>query len=267
MEQKRNQSEVIVEAQSGAFPPAGTVEVRVFSDFGAVKFFVDGVVNPAINKKQGVVLDGGLAAEVYSALNAPLEHSVGNLCWSPRDALVFYDRDGEVVGGVLICFSCCQARISPKELSKNLDFGKLARVFAHPDFAGGYPFEREGVEAYVTEYEECLRDSLARRAKALNRSVVPEDWKVAEPREDIPIRPGDEVYVSSSLFLDPLDIKLAVSRDGFLTHQYCREPVQIGGLTEIEASKLMRDQLVKDEIYHQDTKVKVIRAKRFAKKE
>lgn len=39
--------------------------------------------------------------------------------------------------------------------------------------------------------------------------------------------------------------------------------MNIGGMTEVEASRVVKELFVQDEIYHPSTEVKVVNAKRF----
>ena len=185
------------------------------------------------------------------------------LCFSPRDALVFYDEEGEIVGSVVICFTCFKSRISPAALSKNLDYGRLAAIFGRAELPGGYSFEKKGVASYAKEYEGRLAKSLAKLAESRGRPVISERWKVAKPQDDVKILPGDEVYISSDRQFDSCDGKLKVDPKGFVTPKCGSGSVKIGGLSEVEASRIVAELLVRDEIYHPSTKVKVVNASRF----
>jgi hypothetical protein len=248
------------------FPPVGTAEVKAFSlPHGVSNFLVDGKLNPEIDPSQGVVLSGALLEEAHAALNAPIDHEMNFMCWGPRDALIFYDAADEVVGSVIICFTCYKVKIRPYELAKNMDYGLLAKVFAHPDLKGGYPFEKKGVSDFVSGYREDLTKSLERRAKSAGRTVIPEPWTVAKPKDEVKIQPGDEVFVSaiSKMRFDPCCGKSKVDLKGDLTPLCCSRSVNVGGMTEVEASRVVKELFVQNEIYHPSTEVKVVNANRF----
>ena len=174
-ERVQEKTEIERRKLSKNFPPVGTAEVKVFSlPRGVSNFLVDGKLNLEIAPSQGIVFSGALLEEAHAALNAPIDHELNFMCWEPRDALIFYDTAGEVVGSVIICFTCYKVKIRPSEFAKNMDYGLLAKVFAHPDLKGGYPFEKADVGYYVSEYREELAKSLERRAKSAGRTVIPE---------------------------------------------------------------------------------------------
>jgi hypothetical protein len=191
--EEESQDKPVVEAEevSTGFLPVRTAEVRAFSLPPRVSHFLkDGKLNPEIDRSQGVILSGELLEEATVALNSPIHHEMNFMCWEPRDALIFYDDEGEIVGSVVICFTCYKTRISPRELSKNMDYGLLAKVFAHLDLKGGYSFEKKGVESYVLEYRESLTKSLEGLAKSNGRTVIPEPWSLAETAS----RGGDSAW-------------------------------------------------------------------------
>ncbi len=248
------------------FPPVGTAEVKAFSlPRGVSNFLVDGKLNPEIDPTQGIVLSGALLEEAHAALNTPIDHELNFMCWEPRDALIFYDEGGGIIGSVIICFSCYGARIYPSEFSKNMDYGLLAKVFAHPELKGGYSFEEEGVRSYVLRYRKHLTKSPERRAKSAGRTVIPEPWTIAKPQDEVTIQPGDEVFVSaiSKMRFDPCCGKSKVDLTGDLTPLCCSRSVNVGGMTEVEASRIVKELFVQDEIYYSSTEVKVVNANRF----
>lgn len=254
---KPEKPEMAAEEVSANFPPLGTSEVRAFSlPPGVSKFLEDGKLNPEIDRSQGVVLGGELLEEAYVALNSPIHHEMNFMCWEPRDALIFFDDEGEMVGSVVICFTCYKTKTSPSGLSKNMDYGLLARVFAHPDLKGGYPFEKKGVGFYDSEYHEDLAKGFERLAKSRGRTLILEPWVLAEPLDEVKIQPGDEVYVSSSLRLDSCCGRVKVGLRGLVKPKCCKRSVNVGGMTEVEASKIVKELFVREEIYYPSTKVK-----------
>lgn len=249
---------------SKSFPPVGTSEVRAYSlPPGVPRFLENGKLVPEIDPLQGVVLTGELLAEACEALNSPKYHEMNFMCFEPHDALIFFDAGGEIVASAIICFTCYNHRIYPREFAQNLDYGLLARVFARPELQGGYPFETKGVDSYVAEYEGLLTKSFAKLAASRGRTVIPELWKVAEPKDKVRILSGDEVYVSSDIKLDPVDGKAKVDLRGFLKPKHCKNAVEIRGMTEAEASRVVRDLFLQEKIYHPSTRIKVVKASRF----
>lgn len=79
------------------------------------------------------------------------------------------------------------------------------------------------------------------------------------------IQPGDEVYVSASTSLrfDRCCGKSKIDLKGFVQPKCCKGSVKVGGMTEVEASKVVKELFVREKIYYPSTKVRVVNAKRF----
>lgn len=94
---------------------------------------------------------------------------------------------------------------------------------------------------------------------------VNRNWKLIQPLEDVIIEPGDEVLMSTSLHQDPFDGFYRVDENGMVSPRFCKEPVKIAGLSEIEASEVVLKHTHHSEVYNPKSgvRIKVVRANRL----
>ena len=90
-------------------------------------------------------------------------------------------------------------------------------------------------------------------------------WKDAEPDPTVILNVGEKVLLSSNLFPDPFDGPITIKPDGTIIPKFCKRPVKIAGLTELQASLVVFDHVCSEDVYNPKSgaRVSVVSAKRF----
>ena len=263
---------LLVQASGGeeasAWPPKGTASVRAFSFAGGPKnLIVNGdTVDPTARPNGGLLLTREQVADVCAALNTTSDHfGYFYLCFEPRDALVFYDADDAVLASVSICFTCFDSRAVPSTFATAFDYAALARFFAGLDLGGGYKFHDDSASDYAAAYRKKVDEWRAKRAKASGRPVEPEPWKFATPNAAIRLSAGEQVYIATNIPYDQFDGIKDIDPEGHVRLNMCEASVMIKGLTEVQASEVVRAAAIKEKLYndHPSFTVSVVSARRF----
>lgn len=111
-----------VEARAYAWPVEGTKGGLVI--LPGIKLRED-VIN-----KEGAVLNPDQVKRLQAALSGKHAKHALIRCYSPHNAVVFYDSGKRPVAFVEICFDCLGAGTMPKAPAEWKDFPALAKIFA-----------------------------------------------------------------------------------------------------------------------------------------
>lgn len=139
-------------AEALQWPPLGTATVRAFSFVGGPKDLItEGeTLHESARPADGLLLTKEQVTSVVAILNKPLNHArFLHLCFEPRDALVFYDANGTILGSLSICITCYNSRPVPGKYPRGFDYGALATFFASLGLDGGYPFRKPSASGFA----------------------------------------------------------------------------------------------------------------------
>lgn len=158
---------VAAEERAVVWPPEGTAVVRAFAMSGGPsdRIMMDGKIHPTAKPAEGVALTEEQVRQLSAAMNVEQKMRLSMMCFEPRDAVVFYDKDGKILASVSVCFTCYGARIEPESLEKRLDYGAMAEFFASLKLEGGYDFGKRGADGYKAEYLRVLEEVRVKREK------------------------------------------------------------------------------------------------------
>jgi hypothetical protein len=254
--------------EASKWPPDGTASVRAFSFAGGPKnLIINGdTIAPTARPNGGLLLTREQAADACAALNTTSDHfGYFYRCFEPRDALVFYDADGAVLASVSICFTCYDSRAVPSTFATAFDYAALTRFFARLDLGGGYKFHDASASDYAAAYRKKVDEWKSKRAKASGRPVEPEPWKFAKPNAAIRLGAGDQVYIATNIPYDEFDGIKQIDPEGHVHLNLCKASVMVAGLTEVQASDVVRTATIRAQLYndHPSFTVSVVIAHRF----
>lgn len=231
------------------WPPKGTTAVRAFSFAGGPENLItngDGI-HPTARPNGGLLLTPEQAAVACAALNTSTNH-FGSfyLCFEPRDALVFYDTEGSILASISICFTCFDAQATPNSFKSSFDYAELATFFATLNLDGGFKFSDPTAANYGESYDKKVAEWQSRAEEKLYQL---EPWKKEKPSATRRLIPGDEVSIATNTLQDPFDGIKVIDPEGCIPLNLCQTFVQIGGLTEIEASEAVRAAAIEANLY------------------
>jgi hypothetical protein len=133
------------EPKLAPWPPEGTAEVRayVFSDH-LQRLILDGEkINGEATDHPGVVLTEAQVERLNAIVRTEVPFYGGALCFEPRNAFVYFDKDGNALAAFNICFECIQLRTQPEGLRVGNvpnDFPAFAELVEELDLpVGKYP--------------------------------------------------------------------------------------------------------------------------------
>ena len=135
------------------WPWEGVVTVKAFGyDGGKAQPIVkEGRMDPSAEPPEGVTLDARQMELASRAIHhIPAESLPLYMCYEPRDALVFYDKDGGIVGSISICFSCFRTD------SMRINFALMAELFAPLKLRRGYAFKDGEPKAIQEKYNRLV---------------------------------------------------------------------------------------------------------------
>ncbi len=119
----------------------GVAEVRAYrtnwdkSDNGEMIVGKDGKLLKERIPEEGTKLNDEQLRKLHAAVTGKHEEILGAFCFFPHHALVFYDKQGKMIGSIDICFMCGNYKCSPKGLAQYWDLealGELFKELKHP---------------------------------------------------------------------------------------------------------------------------------------
>ena len=114
-------------------------QVRVFRINWGSKYPLDGIMddqgqlNPTRIPKEGVLLHKHQVNRLESAVTGTHPAHPIALCFNPHHAFLFYDKHGQVVGNIDLCFLCSNYEGSPSGYADYWDLEALRRLLLDLD--------------------------------------------------------------------------------------------------------------------------------------
>jgi hypothetical protein len=158
----------------GQWPPTSITTVKAFSFSGGPSDLIieDGKLHDSVVKRTGTTLSKEQSQKaIASLINGPNHFGFKYWCFEPRDALVFYDKDENMLLAVNICFTCFDWRPQLGKFPLRPDFSAMADLFAELRLSGGYDFSNHKADAYKALHRKKVED-WRERAEARDRGKI-----------------------------------------------------------------------------------------------
>ena len=88
----------------------------------------DGKLNDTLIPEDGVLLDQDDIEDLAHASRGPLISWLGANCHQPHHAILFRNKQGELIGWISICIKCSTTKVSGNELSAIWSENRLANL-------------------------------------------------------------------------------------------------------------------------------------------